>query len=400
MYIYFILIRLVAWLGNRKAKALVAGEATALPGLREQSTMLKGAVWFHCASVGEFEQARPLIERLRSEKPEQKIVLTFFSPSGYELRRNYAQVDAVFYLPFATRKHASEWLELLQPKMAVFIKYEFWPAYLRALKAKSIPTYLVSAVFRPNQLFFRWYGAPYRSLLNCFTHLFVQDEDSKQLLAKYGIEDVTVAGDTRFDRVKAVYAQAKEIPAVEGFTMGQERVIVAGSTWPKDEELLARYLQRRPDVRLILVPHEIDEKHLHRIFRVFQGRYVRFTEARPSTIDSNRMLLVDTMGLLSSIYRYGQVAYVGGGFGEGIHNTIEAAVWSMPVVFGPKFGKFREAKGLLEADAARSVTCYEQLEAALDECFARQQEMGKNAGEYVRSEFGATERVIKIVGKS
>lgn len=394
MKLYFLLIRIAAWLGNRKAKALVAGEATALPALREKAESLKGATWIHCASVGEFEQARPLIEHLRRQHPRQKMVLTFFSPSGYNLRCNYDRVDAVFYLPFATRKNAEEWLNLLEPKQAIFVKYEFWPAYLKALKAREISTILISAIFRPDQLFFRWYGGAYLRLLGCFTQLFVQDEASRELLAQYGVENVVVAGDTRFDRVMTVFGQAKEVPQVQGFVDGARRVLVAGSTWPEDEALLAQYVACRPDVRLVLVPHEIDEQHLHRTFQFFEGRYLRFTNARPNLMGTTRVMVVDTIGLLSSIYRYGQVAYVGGGFGDGIHNTIEAAVWGMPVVFGPKSDAFREAKGLVGHDAARRISNYAELEAALDEAFARQEEMGQHAAAYVRSEVGATERIL------
>lgn len=394
MKIYFWLIQLAAWFGHRRARALVAGQATALPALREKADALRGAIWIHCASAGEFEQARPIVEHIRQAQPKQKIVISFFSPSGYELRKDYPLADAVLYLPFATKRNANEWLELLQPKMAIFVKYEFWPAYLKALKAREVKTFLVSAIFDRTQSFFRWYGGSYLKLLHCFTHLFVQDEDSKQLLAEYGVEHVTVAGDTRFDRVMSVFGQAQEIGPVAGFVADSPRVLVAGSTWEADERLLARYVEAHPEVKLILVPHETDEKHLNEVMQIFHGHYLRYTEARPATIDRSRVMLVDTMGLLSSLYRYGQVAYIGGGFGEGIHNTIEAAVWGMPVVFGPKHERFREARELIRHDAARSVRSYEELEAALEEAFCRQAEMGRHAAEYVRSEVGATERIL------
>ncbi|MCQ2325531.1 MAG: 3-deoxy-D-manno-octulosonic acid transferase, partial [Paludibacteraceae bacterium] len=315
---------------------------------QEEAAKWQNAIWFHAASVGEFEQARPIIEaiyastaalkeqgtRTKDEKP--KMILTFFSPSGYEMRKNYDKVDGVFYLPFATHRNAVEFLTLLKPKMAIFIKYEFWPAYLKELQRRAIPTYSVSAIFRENQLFFKPWGGAYRSLLHCFTKLFVQDETSKTLLAKFNIDDVEVTGDTRFDRVTEVASVPKELPLLEQFRVESVecrevesvklKVLMAGSTWPEDEELLARYVREHEDVKLVLVPHEIDEEHLHRIFQIFQGEFVRYTQATPMNIQHTRVLVVDTMGLLSSLYRYADVAYIGGGFGVGIHNTLEAAV--------------------------------------------------------------------------
>ena len=392
MFIYFFFVRLAALLGHKKARRLVAGQKRAFEDLKT----LGGApvVWFHAASVGEFEQARPVIEHLRREQPKCRILLTFFSPSGYELRKNYNLVDKVTYLPFATKRNAERFLKTVNVEKAIFVKYEFWPAYLNALKRHDIPTYLISAIFRPGQLFFLPWGKPYLRLLTCFRHIFVQDEASQQLLSRYGIHDVTVAGDTRFDRVCEVKEQAKDLPLVEGFVAGAERVLVAGSTWRPDEQMLARYIAERPNTKLVLVPHEIDADHLHHIFQYFEGRYIRYTEAKPRDLDKCRVLLVDTIGVLSSIYRYGHVAYIGGGFGEGIHNTLEAAVYGMPVIFGPKWQKFREAHGLLQADAARTISNYTELTNALDEAFLRQNEMGHKAAEYVESECGATKQIV------
>lgn len=395
MYVYFLLLRLAALFGHKKAKKLVSGQARALDELK---TLGDGpVVWFHAASVGEFEQARPVIEHLRREQPGRRILLTFFSPSGYELRKNYDLVDKVVYLPFATKRNAERFLKTVNVELAVFVKYEFWPAYLHALKRHHVPTYLISAIFRPGQLFFLPWGKPYLRLLTCFTHIFVQDEPSRQLLLKHHITPVEVVGDTRFDRVTEVREHAKDLPVVEGFTAGAERVLVAGSTWCPDEQLLARYIAERPGTKLVLVPHEIDAEHLHHIFRFFEGRYVRYSEATPMNIGTCRVLLVDTIGVLSSIYRYGHVAYIGGGFGEGIHNTLEAAVYGMPVVFGPKWKKFREARGLLNADAARTVHNYAELANALDEAFLRRNEMGQNAANYVQAECGATRRILQAV---
>ena len=399
MNLYFWILRLAALFGHRKAKQLVAGQAEAITELREWRATTCGmpVLWIHVASVGEFEQARPIIERLHRELPFRKVLLTFFSPSGYELRKNYQLVDKVLYLPFATHRNAKKWLEVLAPEMAVFVKYEFWPAYLKALKKNDIPTYLISAIFRPKQLFFKPWGKAYLKLLYTFKHIFVQDSSSADLLQQHGIANVTVAGDTRFDRVVEVRKMAKDLPIVDGFVAGAERVIVAGSTWPEEEQMFARYVAEHEDVRLVLVPHEIHSDHLHQIFQYFEGRYVRYTEATAASVDKCRVLLVDTIGLLSSIYRYGHVAYIGGGFGAGIHNTLEAAVYGMPVVFGPKWQKFREARGLLNAGAAKSVKNYREFAAALDSAFENQQAMGQAATNYVNSELGATEKIYQEI---
>ena len=397
MNIYFWILRLAALLGHKKARKLVKGQARALAELREWTATLGGSqvLWFHAASVGEFEQARPIIERLHSELPFRKVLLTFFSPSGYELRKNYPLVDKVTYLPFATRRNARKMLEILPLEAAVMVKYEFWPAYLKALKAKHIPTYLISAIFRPGQLFFLPWGKMYLKLLHAFEHIFVQDQSSSDLLQRYGVKEVTVAGDTRFDRVMEVRKQAKDLPVVDGFVAGAPRVIVAGSTWQRDKQYLARYMAEREDVKLVLVPHEIDSAHLHEIFQYFEGRYVRYTEATPQNVNKCRVLLVDTIGVLSSIYRYGHVAYIGGGFGVSIHNTLEAAVYGMPVVFGPTWKKFREAHGLLAAGAAITVKNYREFADALDRAFDNQSIMGQRANDYVQSECGATDKILK-----
>lgn len=397
MNIYFWILRLAALLGHKKARKLVKGQARALAELREWAATLGGSqvLWFHAASVGEFEQARPIIERLHSELPFRKVLLTFFSPSGYELRKNYPLVDKVTYLPFATRRNARKMLEILPLEAAVMVKYEFWPAYLKALKAKHIPTYLISAIFRPGQLFFLPWGKMYLKLLHAFEHIFVQDQLSADLLQRHGVKAVTVAGDTRFDRVTEVRKQAKDLPVVDGFVAGAPRVIVAGSTWQRDEQYLARYMAEREDVKLVLVPHEIDSAHLHEIFQYFEGRYVRYTEATPQNVNKCRVLLVDTIGVLSSIYRYGHVAYIGGGFGVSIHNTLEAAVYGMPVVFGPTWKKFREAHGLLAAGAAITVKNYREFADALDRAFDNHSIMGQRANDYVQSECGATDKILK-----
>ena len=354
-------------------------------------------IWIHVASVGEIEQARPIIERLRAERPDVQIVLTFFSPSGYNLRKDYDKVDVVTYLPFATRRNARAFLDVVKPDMAIFVKYEFWPAYLRELSKRGIKTYSISAIFRPRQAFFRWWGKPYLNVLKLFTAIYVQDERSAQLLQSHGIERVEVAGDTRFDRVHAIALQAKDIPQIARFAESSERVIIAGSTWPPDEQLLARYMAETPDVKLVLAPHEIHEAHLHQIFQLFEGRHVRFTQSSVNSLDVTRVLVVDTMGMLSSVYRYGQAAYIGGGFGVGIHNTIEAAVYGMPVLFGPNYKHFREACALIDAGGGKAVNNYDEFKAAMDEALDNHAEIGQKAKDYVESELGATERIYKAI---
>jgi len=398
--------------GNEKQhkwKALFRGQRSTLDAEHQALlTANRGAVWVHAASVGEFEQARPLIEWLRREQPQRKIVVTFFSPSGYEARKNYAHADAVVYLPLATRRKAKRFLELLQPSMAIFVKYEFWPAYLRELKKRGIPTYSISAIFRPTQRFFHWYGKGALRLLRCFTHIYVQDEASRRLLAEHGVHECSVAGDTRFDRVNEVLALTREradgrLLPVAQFVENAPRVVIAGSTWPEDEELLQQYMEES-GAKLILVPHEINEEHLHSIFQRFKGRFVRYTDiagekvqtpgmSRLNILQRADVLVIDTIGLLSSMYHFGHVAYIGGGFGEGIHNTIEAAVYGLPVVFGPNYHHFREAQGLIDAGAARSIKTYSELEAALNTALDDYETIGAKAAEYVQSELGATAKI-------
>ena len=403
MFIYFLFIRLAALFGHRKARLMVEGQKDIRLAMSdERLAAFKGAIWIHVSSVGEFEQARPLIESLKVKGERLKIVLTFFSPSGYELRKNYDKADAVYYLPFATRRNAKRFLDALQPSKAIFVKYEFWPAYLRELKKRNISTYNISAIFRENQLFFRPWGKWYLNLLRCFTHIFVQDGPSRALLAKHGITNVSITGDTRFDRVKAVMenglgANNERLAPIQHFSAGCEQVIVAGSTWPKDEELLVRYLNEHPSTKLVLVPHEIDEEHLHFIFNLFQGRFVRYSRATQTSLIHANVLVIDTIGLLSSIYRFGQVAYIGGGFGVGIHNTIEAAVYGVPVIFGPNYLHFREAKGLIAAGGARSIRNYEEMEAALTTALEQHETIGAKSAEYVASELGATEKIYKAI---
>ena len=402
---------------GKKIIALLKGQREALDKEHiAQLQALRGAIWIHSASVGEFEQARPIIEQLKIKNEKLKIVLTFFSPSGYELRKNYELVDGVFYLPFPNRHNANKFIDALQPSKVLFVKYEFWPPYLRVLKKRGIPTYSISAIFRPTQRFFHWYGKSSLNLLKCFTHLYVQDEASRALLAEHGIANCTVTGDTRFDRVKAIVDSQKSkndsrFTPIAQFVEGAERVLVAGSTWPKDEVLLQKYIEdlrlkiEDCSAKLILVPHEINEEHLHFIFNLFEGKIIKYSafsnqpsdESRVNILKHAQVMVLDTIGLLSSIYRFGQVAYIGGGFGVGIHNTIEAAVYGVPVLFGPNYHHFREAQGLIDAGAARSISNYAELEEAIEIAFANHETIGKKAANYVQSELGATQKIFKNI---
>jgi len=390
---------------NEKVRKMWRGEREAFRILREKVDPEARYVWFHAASLGEFEQGRPLMEHLRREHPEYKILLTFFSPSGYEVRKNYEGADIICYLPLDTITNARRFLRTIRPEMAFFIKYEFWYNYLHILKHRGVPVYSVSSIFRPDQVFFKWYGRQYGRVLNCFTHFFVQNEQSRELLARIGITSVTVTGDTRFDRVLQIKEAARQLPVVEVF-VAPPKVFVAGSSWPPDEEIFIRYFNEHRDWKLIIAPHVIGEDHLQQIERMLEGRkVVRYTQAEQnlksqiSNLKSSDVLIIDCFGLLSSIYHYGSVAYVGGGFGVGIHNLLEAAVWDVPVFFGPNNQKFQEAQGLKQSGGFE-IGSYEDFERLMNR-FASDaaylQEQGQLAGHYVKSRSGATEIIISSV---
>ena len=396
--IYAFLARIYA-LFNKKASLLVKGQAEAYGLLRNKVVPGKQYIWFHAASLGEFEQGRPLMEKIRATYPNYGILLTFFSPSGYEVRKNYEGADIVCYLPFDRLKNVRQFLDLTHPCMAFFIKYEFWKNYLDELRRRQIPVYSVSSIFRANQVFFKGYAKNYAKVLDNFTHLFVQNEESKRLLSTIGIEKVTVVGDTRFDRVLQIREAAKELPLVETFKAGQ-LTFVAGSSWQPDEDLFIEYFNAHPEVKLIIAPHVIAEEHLTEIIGKLKRPYVRYTQATMENVREASCLIIDCFGLLSSIYRYGEIAYIGGGFGVGIHNTVEAAVYGIPVIFGPKYQKFMEAIQLLESKGAFTIQNYEELKALLDHLLSDKvflAQSGKNAGEYVLSRSGATKQIFDCI---
>ena len=372
--------------------------------LREKIDRNAKYIWFHASSLGEFEQGRPLIEKIKAEHPECKILLTFFSPSGYEVRKNYGGADVVCYLPFDTPYRVKKFLDLSKPVMAIFIKYEFWDNYLSELKRRNIPVYIVSAIFRKEQLFFKWYGGMYRKVLSYFTHIFVQDDASRELLSKYGVMNVSVFGDTRFDRVQDVYKNTKQIPMVELFVNNNrsdnQLTMVAGSSWQQDEEVYLNYFNEHPELKLIIAPHEIHKDHLMHIESMLKRPSIRLSEATEKDIKGKSCLIVDSFGLLSSIYRYGDLAYIGGGFGAGIHNVLEAAVYGIPVIFGPKYQKFKEARDLLQVGGAFSITDEKTFESKMEELSTYRdllEAAGAAAGDFVKSNIGATNRIIASI---
>ena len=441
---------------NKKIKKMWRGEREAVDLLKEKVDPTAKYVWFHAASLGEFEQGRPLIEQLRATHPEYKILLTFFSPSGYEVRKNYEGADIVCYLPLDTIRNARRFLRAVHPVMAFFIKYEFWYNYLHILRHRGVPVYSVSSIFRPGQVFFKWYGRNYAKVLHCITHFFVQNEVSLQLLKGIGIDEATVVGDTRFDRVLQIKEQAKELPIVEAFkgingkgdTCKEDlsenackgdlsedackddlsedackddlsedackddlsengckgcKVFVAGSSWQPDEDIFIRFFNDHPDWKLIIAPHVIGEDHLAYILDKLQMKAVRYTQATEQSAAEARCLIIDCFGLLSTIYRYGEIAYVGGGFGVGIHNVPEAAVWGVPVLFGPNNKRFQEAQDLLACKGSFEVTDYDSFNTIIsrlisDDKFRHQ--CGEASANYVKSRSGATDIIMKsVVGK-
>lgn len=359
-------------------------------------------IWVHSASLGEFEQGRPIIEKIKEQYPGYKILLTFFSPSGYEIRKNYPKADYIFYLPSDKPANVRRFLDIAHPEAAIFIKYEFWLNYLGELRKRKIPTYIVSAIFRRRSVFFRFYGGAWRKALGTFSTLFVQNEESKQLLASIGRNNVVVAGDTRFDRVAAIARAAKRIPLIEAFK-GESRLFVAGSTWGPDEELLQQLINDNPGIRFVVAPHEMDEQRIRRIIDNTRGGAVRYTQCDATTDFTDvQVLILDTVGILSSVYGYASWSYIGGGFGVGIHNTLEAATFGLPMAFGPNYTKFKEARDMIALGAARSISSADELEAwfaPLRDDETERLRVSRLAANYTLSNCGATDMIVEAVFK-
>ncbi len=391
--IYGLLIKVVA-LFNSKAKLFIEGRKNIFDRIKAEVNINERPIWFHFASLGEFEQGRPVLEEIKRTKPEEKIIITFFSPSGYEIRKNYPLADAIFYLPLDTPANAEKFIRLVNPKMAIFTKYEFWPNYFKALHHKAIPLYIISGIFRENQVFFKWFGGFYRNVLEQVTYFFVQTDESATLLKKIEMVNVVVSGDTRFDRVHENAQQPRELTIIQQFC-GNGLVLIAGSTWPVDEKHLVPLSTKYPDWKVIIAPHEIHVSHIKEIEQLFPAA-VKFSDIKvePAHIAAN-ILIIDNIGMLSSLYQYGKIAYIGGGFGVGIHNTLEAAAFGLPVIFGPNYQKFQEAKDLIAIGVAKSVENTEELLAAFD--YFATTDNGEIAANYVSNKKGATEIIMNKI---
>lgn len=387
---------LLASLKNKKAAAWINGRKDLLTHIASQIDRNKTHVWFHFASLGEFEQGRPVLEEMKTRYPDISIVITFFSPSGYEVRKDYKVADHVFYLPLDTRKNAKEFIRMVRPSIAVFTKYEYWYHYFEELHRKNIPLFIVSGIFRKDQPFFKWYGGLHRKMLQMVSHFFVQNEISKTLLSSLGLTNVSVTGDTRFDRVVKNMNQVPRISTVEDFCAGCQ-VFIAGSTWHDDEVLIASLAKAYPDWKFIIAPHEVDLRHIAEIKKLFPDS-TTLSEIKKGKINT-QVLIIDNIGTLSSLYQYGDVAYIGGGFGVGIHNTQEASAFSLPVIFGPNYQKFQEAADLIEKGASFSINNAQELKQQMS--ILQNQEtretLGRIAKEYITSKAGATSIILEYL---
>lgn len=394
--LYGFLLKIVS-LFNPKAKLFVEGRKNIWKQIATRIKPEDKPIWFHFASLGEFEQGRPVLESLKNASPQQKIVVTFFSPSGYEIRKNYKLAD-VFYLPLDTRSNAKQFIALINPKQAIFTKYEFWFHYFKVLHENQIPLFLISGIFRPSQIFFKWYGNFYRSMLKFISHFFVQNEESVALLKNIGINNVSLGGDTRFDRVYENAKHPQKLELIAQFC-GKSAVFIAGSTWLPDEKLLVSLIEKYSDWRFIVAPHEIGASHIQEIENLFPNAIKYSNLGGPTLNPKSKVLIIDNIGMLSSLYQYAKVAYIGGGFGTGIHNTLEAAAFGLPVIFGPKYEKFQEAKDLANIGAAKSISTGSELVAAFEH-FKDNEKACTTAKNYVKQKKGATEMILKKLANS
>lgn len=404
IYFYTLGIRLAALFGHEKARQMVDGWKR-WPQEVAKLSHERPTVWFHAASLGEFEQARPVLEEYRRRHPDHQVLVTFFSPSGYEIRKNYALADAICYLPMDTPRNVRRFILEANPDTVFFVKYEFWYNYLNALKGWGAKTYIFSTIFRPDQYFFKWYGGWFlKQLRTCFKHFFVQNEESLQLLKSHGISQCSLAGDTRFDRVHQIALAAERNEAIERWLgEGGESVVIGGSTWPPDEEILARYVQMSPrPMRLILAPHVINEEHLKQIERLFPGsvRYSSFSSSSSSSSlnsTTRQILIIDNIGLLSKLYRYADVAYIGGGFGVGIHNILEAVTFGKPVFFGPNYHKFQEARDIIARGGGWSIDGFDALNQPLSRLLTdpeAREKASQACQEYMNENLGSTDKIL------
>ncbi len=389
----------IASIFKEKPRKMLRGEKDSFKTLKQKVDPKERYVWFHASSLGEFEQGRPIMERLKKKMPQYKILLTFFSPSGYEVRKDYPVADIICYLPLDLHLWSKKFLDLIHPEIVFFIKYEFWWNYLSILKKRNIPVYSVSSIFRENQIFFKWYGKQYGRVLNCFSRFFVQNEVSRTLLGKIGIDNVDITGDTRFDRVLEIRSLSKRLPLIEAFKQNS-KVLVAGSSWLPDEEIFIRYFNDRKDWKLIIAPHLINENRLKQIESLLKCESIRYTKATKENVQNVRCIIMDCFGLLSSVYGYADVTYVGGGFGVGIHNLLEAAVWGVSVIFGPNNSRFQEAHDLMDCGGGHQINSFEDFSQLMDTYIKDEnllKEDGKKAELYVKENSGATIRILKAI---
>ncbi len=398
---FYLLAAQISALFNEKARLFIQGQKNIFPYLENKMNHQRPIIWVHCASLGEFEQGRPLIEQIKKDHPAYQILLSFFSPSGYEIRKNYEQADYICYLPIDTARNARRFIQLVKPEKVFFIKYEFWFNYINLLNKQQIPLYLVSAIFRKEQLFFKT-GFPsnwYRRILKKVTHFFVQTEASGQLLSSIGINNYTITGDTRFDRVAEIASNSKQLPLIEQFK-NRQQLIVAGSSWAPDEALLIDFMKQNQQTKIIFAPHEVKENNVRRLMDQLPVQAVRYSQAEGKDLQQAQVLIVDTIGVLSSIYRYADLAYIGGGFGVGIHNTLEAAIYNIPVIFGPNYLKFQEAVNLKEVGAAFSVNDSAELIPMLNNLLEDEKlrlEIAKKCRNFMEQNLGATQQVLEEV---
>ncbi len=398
IFLYASVIKVASFF-NTKAKLRAKGAKQTFAKLNQFKS--DNLIWVHCASLGEFEQGRPLIEKIKLQYPDYKIALSFFSPSGYEMQKNYESADIVFYLPNDTHKNAEKLISLLKPKLVFFVKYEFWFWHLNELKKNEIPVYLISGIFRKDQLFFKIYGNFFRKILEDFTYLFVQNKNSEELLLDIGVKNVTVTGDTRFDRVFEIAQSRTQFEIIDKFT-DKSFVFIAGSTWKPDEDIIFQFIDSSgiQNIKYIIVPHEIKDENIKRIQNLSHKTMIRYSESNFENIVDTDIIIIDNIGMLSSLYAYADIAYIGGGFGTGIHNTLEAAVYGIPVIFGPKYSKFDEAKELISRKAGFSISDKDEFfqimrKLITDNNFKLQS--GKNAEIYVKENIGASEKILQAI---
>ena len=408
IFLYGLSIRFAS-IANKKARLWISGRKNLFAELQASIAQRDTPIiWIHCASLGEFEQGRPLIEKIKSKSSSVRILLTFFSPSGYEVRKKYAGADYVFYMPLDTASNAKKFVEIVNPSMAIFVKYEFWLNHLEELTRRNIPHFLISAIFREDQIFFKSFGEIFKRALQQYSHVFTQDEKSFSLLKSSNLQHISIAGDTRFDRVAEIASTSKDILIAAAFSGKSSKIIVAGSTWSEDEDRLFPALKKHftEGWKLIIAPHEISADRLISIENqltnngIAAGKITRFSKASESDVSNAQVLIIDNIGMLSSLYRYGNIAYIGGGFGKSIHNTLEAAVYGIPVVFGPKYQKFNEAIGLIVCKGGFGVVSGEELEKTLNDLMTNEhhlRESGESAGEFVQANLGATDKILSAI---